>query len=78
MNIKALIIERFAKFMIGGVPFESMKRIVADYNDADMTGAQKREAATQEFLTMGYALAGVLINLAIELAVVWLRSREGK
>lgn len=78
MNIKAIVIERFAKFMVGGVPFESMRRVVADYNDADMTGAQKRVAATKEFLTLGYALAGVLVNLALELAVVWLRSQESK
>jgi len=78
VNIKSIIIERFAKFMVGGVPFESMKRVVADYNDADLTGAQKRVAVTKEFLTLGYALAGVLVNLALELAVVWLKNQEAK
>lgn len=53
-----------------------MKRVVANYNDVDMTGEQKRTAATQEFLKFGYLLTGMLVNLALELAVVWLRSQE--
>lgn len=75
MNIKALVIERFAKFMFGGVPFESMKRIVADWHSSALSGPEKRQAVLEEFESLGYALAGCLVNLGLELAVAYLKSK---
>jgi len=78
MKITPLIIERFAKFIMGGVPFESMKRIVADHNNATMYGSEKRRAVLNEFASLGYSLAESMINLGLELAVVWLKSKQSK
>jgi hypothetical protein len=75
VNIKAIVIGRFAKFMLGGVAFESMKRIVADVNSSAMSGAEKRQAALEEFARLGYALADCLVNLGLELAVAWLKGK---
>ncbi len=75
MKLTPFIIERFAKFVMGGVPFESMKRIVADVNNSAMSGSEKRQAVLNEFASLGYALADCLINLGLELAVAWLKSK---
>lgn len=76
MKVTPFIIERFAKWILGGVPFESMKRIVADWDNEALTGAEKREAVLHEFATLGYAVASWTINLALELAVAYLRRKE--
>lgn len=76
MKVTPFIIERFAKFVIGGVPFESMKRIVADWDNEALTGEEKRKAVLHEFATLGYAIASWLVNLGIELAVAYLRKKE--
>jgi hypothetical protein len=75
MKITPIAINSFSKFIVGGVPFESMKRIVSGLNDNNLTGEQKRNAAIDEFMTLGYALAGWLVNLGVELAVAWLKSK---
>jgi len=76
MKIAPMAINSFAKWLVGGVPFESAKRIVQDLNNTNMTGAQKRDAAFHELGLLGYSIAGHLLNLAIELAVAWLKSRD--
>ncbi|MFZ2172340.1 MAG: hypothetical protein WAW61_22230 [Methylococcaceae bacterium] len=76
MKITPIIIERFAKFIVGGVPFESMKRIVSGLDNKSVSNENKRFLAIDEFKKMGYALAGALVNLAVELAVVWLKSKS--
>lgn len=77
MKLLPFVIERFAKWAVGGVPFESMKRIVSshDENMPGMTGAQKRESVLRVFKTFGYELADFLVNLAIELAVAYFKSK---
>jgi hypothetical protein len=76
MKITPFIIDRFAKFVLGGVPFESMKRLVSAWNNTLMTGEEKRQSVLDEFHSLGYALAGWLVNLGLELAVAWLKSKE--
>lgn len=76
MTIKSTIIQSFAKWILGGVPFASMKRIVADWSNEDLTGEQKRDHVLYEFATLGYALSAWLVNLGLELAVAWLKSQS--
>lgn len=76
MKIAPFVIDRFAKFIFGGVPFESMKRLVSAWNNTSMTGAEKRQSVLDEFTSLGYALAGWMVNLGLELAVAWLKSKE--
>jgi len=76
MKVTPYIIERFAKFIVGGVPFESMKRIVRDVNNEALTGAEKRNTVFTEFTMLGYELAEWMVNLGIELAVAWLKSKK--
>lgn len=78
MKITPFIIDRFAKFVFGGVPFESMKRISADWNNVEISGANKRVMVISEFQTLGYEIASWLVNLGLELAVSWLKSKSSK
>jgi len=78
VKITPIVIDKFAKFIVGGVPFESMKRVVATLDDADLSGSAKRAAALAEFKKFSYLLTDFLVNLAVELAVAWLKSRNGK
>jgi hypothetical protein len=75
MKVAPIIIERFATWLIGGVPFQSAKRIVAALNDKDMSNTAKRYKAVSELESLGYEIGELLVNLAIELAVAWLKSK---
>jgi hypothetical protein len=75
MNIKALAIEKFATWIIGGVPFHAMKNIVTELANTDHSNGYKRTIAIEQFKILGYSLADSLVNLALELAVIWLKSK---
>jgi hypothetical protein len=75
MKLTPFLIERFARWIAGGVAYSAMKSIVLSLDDADMTGAQKREHALRVFANIGYSLAGWLVNLLLELVVAWVRSK---
>lgn len=75
MKVGAIAIEQFAKWLVGGVQFEAAKGIVKDLQDKDMTNEEKRIHAVARLKSFGYALAGFLVNLAIELAVAYFREK---
>lgn len=76
MKIKPFVIERFANWLAGGTAFEAAKQIVADFDDPAIPGHEKRAAAIDAFIAIGYGLAGWVVNLVIELAVAWLREQQ--
>jgi len=75
MSIKGIIIEKFAKWYVGGVAFESMKRIVSSLMDSDLTNKQKKAKALSEIAEMGYALGDFLLDTGIQLALGYLKSQ---
>ncbi len=75
MNFKATAISSFAKFMLGGLAFNKIKDIVSIYNNEDLTGDQKREAALKDVKDLGMGIATWAVNLGIELAVAFLKSK---
>ena len=75
MKIKAIAINLLARQLINGVAFEQAKNIVTDLDDKDISNEDKRKIAVETLKSFGYALAGFAFNLAIELAVAWLRSK---
>ena len=79
MNIKSAAISSFAKFIIGGNTFSRVLRIVSlvDKN-AFLRGEEKRALALHELKAIGLDVAQWAVNLAIELAVAWLKSKAGK
>ncbi len=78
MKITPIVIDRFAKFILGGVAFETLKRIVTKFGNTTLTGPQKRESVISEFKVYGYMLGEMMLNLGVELAVAWLKSKQGK
>lgn len=78
MKVKTIAINLLARQLIDGVAFESAKRIVTELDDKDISNEDKRKIAVETLQVFGYALAGFLVNLAIELAVAWLRSKMDK
>lgn len=76
MSIKGIIIEKFAKWYVGGVPFESMKRIVGIVADLELTNKQKKAKATDEMEKLGYALGDFLLGIGIELALGYLKAQS--
>ncbi|MEC4750009.1 hypothetical protein [Methylomicrobium sp. Wu6] len=76
MKVGAIAINLFAKQMVGGVPFEAAKGIVLDLQNRDMTNEEKRAAAVARLQELDYALAGFLVNLAVELAVAWVKEQS--
>lgn len=75
MSIKGIIIEKFAKWYVGGVPFESMKRVVGIVADLELTNKQKKAKAISEMEKLGYALGDFLLDTGIQLALGYLKSQ---
>jgi hypothetical protein len=78
MKVWLILLDKFAKWCVGGVPFESAKRVTAALDNASITGPQKKEIAIHELKTLGYDLTSFLLNSAIELAVIYIGLQAGK
>ena len=78
MNIVSLIIERFSKYMLGGVPFESVKRIVSTLESKTLSNSEKRSLAIDEMLKLGYGLTEEAIGVAVWLAVRYFKGKVAK
>ena len=76
MNIKASVIESFSRWLFGGVPFASARRLVEQMDGKKLSGTQKFALVKDEFIRLGYDLAGWAVNLIIELAVAWMKARK--
>ncbi len=76
MKVGAIAIEQFGRWLIGGVPFAAAKGIVTELNDSDLSNEEKRARAAEKLKSFGYQLAGFMVNLAIELAVAWLKEKQ--
>lgn len=73
MSIMPTIISSFASFILGSGTFERIKSVVLRQEEKDLSGEQKRQAALDEIKVIGLGIASWAVNLAIELAVAYLR-----
>lgn len=78
MNLKSTIISSFASFLLGSDTFDRVKGVVLRQENKDLTGEEKRTAAFNEIKMIGMGIATWALNLAIELAVSWLRTQADK
>ena len=78
MNVKGVAITSFAKFILGSDIFDRVKGAVIRQDDTTLSGAEKKAAVLEEIKTIGMEIAGWAINLAIELAVAYLRTAVSK
>lgn len=71
MNIKSTAVSSFAKFILGGLVFDKIKDVVNIYNNAELSGEEKRSAAIKDIEDIGLGIANWAVNLGIELAVTY-------
>ncbi len=77
MKIAPYVIESFAKFILSGKTFYHLAAAVDYQQVTGKTGPEKRAAVIAQFKAMGFELAEWLLNLGIELAVAWAKSKAG-
>lgn len=76
MNVKSVAINGLAKLLLSQSLWEHVKRAVSTINSSEVSGAQKRELVKQEIAIVFGHLAESMINFAIELGVMWLKSKS--
>lgn len=74
-QIRKAAINAFAKIIIGAAPYEQLKDIARVYVDSSLTGEQRREAVLKDAKDLGIELSTSLLNLGVELAVAYLKSK---
>jgi hypothetical protein len=75
MKVTPFLIDSFAKWLVGGVAFSTIRQVVSDLDNEDISGTEKFDKAIDAAKAAGVALAGWMLNVAIELAVAWARSQ---
>lgn len=79
-KIKLALWNQLLIWLCGGTLWQRARAWVALYERQDLTGAEKRDQVvaglTAELQTLGLAVAGSLINLAVEAAVQYLRQTQ--
>ena len=78
MSIKTTAISAFAKFLLGGSIFNRVVAVVQRLDDEDISGAEKKKFALEQFKLIGLELTGFIANFAVEISVLYLRSLAGK
>ena len=78
MSLKATIIGSFASFLLGSNTFERIKAVILRQAEKDIPGEDKRESALEEIRLIGLGIATWAMNLGIELAVAWLKTKSGE
>lgn len=74
MNVKNSVVSAFAKYVIGGKPFEHIKKIVAIIETGELKGKDKQQAAFDELQAMGIELSTMMLNIGIELACLYFKT----
>ena len=78
MALKATLISSFASFILGSDTFDRVKGIVSRLDDTELTGSAKKEQALKEIKILGLSIVTWAVNLAIELAVAYFRTKAGE
>lgn len=73
--MNSAIISIFASLILGSGVFDKIKEVVAEQSDKAISGTAKRNAAVKELEKIGIAAGTSLLNLGIELAVAFLKSK---
>ena len=78
MNMKIYMINNLIKWLLGGELFNQIKALVVMVSTEDISGDEKRKKVYNMVKGMAGGAATFLINLGIEAAVLWLKSKEGQ
>ena len=75
MKVSAIAISIFANIILEAGLFEKIKNLVISQENQILSGSEKRNVVRKELESIGITAATSLINLGIELAVVWVKSK---
>ena len=64
------------KLLIGGADWDKVRGTVESLADSTLEGEEKRRLAVDTLRAMGLTAASFMLNLAIEAAVAWAKTRE--
>jgi hypothetical protein len=78
MKLTPMVISSFAKFTVGSATFKEAVNLVSLYDKDNLSGEQKRTEVYRVLKGFAGNLATWLLNLAIELAVAWVRAQADK
>jgi hypothetical protein len=76
--IKQRAIDTLGALLSDSKAFENVKLQVKIAEDPNKSGSEKKEAVMSALSSLGYTLAGWLMNVLIELAVSYFRVRSNK
>lgn len=63
---------------LAGPAWEAMKAVVAAMESTTLPGEEKKKTVIKTLESLGYSLAGLALNCAIEVAVVLITSKVGE
>lgn len=74
-NFKEMMLKKIVAWLVGGELFDFIRSTVKSINDSDKTGAEKREYVQIQARKFTGKAVSVLINIAIETAVLLLKNK---
>ena len=69
------ILQTIIKSLIGSLDYGRIKQLVMEWEETDLTGAQKRERVIESCQHIAVSVGAALLNLAIEIAVNSLKAK---
>ncbi len=76
--MKKILINMLASWLLSVKTWEKFKKTVRFLADARMSGEQKKASAIERLKAEKKRLPQNIINLGIELAVMWVKLQKGK
>ena len=74
MNMKSVAISSLAKIALGSKLWADARHLVSSIDtDKNLTNAEKRESVFRDLKIIAGDIGSIIINCAIELALLWIR-----
>lgn len=74
--MQAMLIVMIANYLIGAKIFDQIKALVAEQEKLMIAGVEKKHTVVAKAEKLGIQVTASLLNLAIELAVQWVRTQK--
>lgn len=76
--VKSFFLRKIVQWIVGGDIFNKIKDLVMMYlEDNSISGSEKRDKVISEARELGLDIADWALNLAIEAALVWIKTKTG-
>jgi len=74
MNVKNIVISNFSALILGGKLWTDARHLVSTINgDNKLTGPEKRAAVFHDLHIIAGDATALILNVAIELATLWVK-----